>query len=42
MILGIITVISLTTGIVLATVLIDYERTVKGKKSWFWERVDKG
>lgn len=41
MVLGIITVISLTTAIVLATVLIDYERAVQGKPTWFWERTDK-
>ena len=36
MILEIITIVCLTTAIVGVTVLIDYERAVKGKKSLFW------
>ena len=36
MILEIITIVCLTTAIVGTTVLIDYERAVKGKKSLFW------
>lgn len=36
MILKIIAIICLTTAIVSTTVLIDYERAVKGKKSFFW------
>lgn len=38
MILEIITIVCLTTAIVGATVLIDYERAVKGKKSFFWTK----
>lgn len=38
MVLGIIAVICLTTAIVSTTVLIDYERAVKGKKSFFWTK----
>ena len=38
MILKIIAIICLTTAIVGATVLIDYERAVKGKKSFFWTK----
>lgn len=41
MVLEIIAIVCLTTAIVSTTVLIDYERAVKGKKSWFWERTDK-
>lgn len=36
MILEIITIVCLTTAIVGVTVLIDYKRAVKGKKSFFW------
>ena len=36
MILEIIAIVCLTTAIVSITVLIDYERAVKGKKSLFW------
>lgn len=38
MILKIIVIVCLTTAIVGATVLIDYERAVKGKKSFFWTK----
>ena len=38
MILEIITIVCLTTAIVGTTVLIDYERAVKGKKSFFWTK----
>lgn len=38
MVLEIITIVCLTTAIVGATVLIDYERAVKGKKSFFWTK----
>ena len=38
MILEIITIVCLTTAIVSTTVLIDYERAVKGKKSFFWTK----
>ena len=38
MILEIITIVCLTTAIVGVTVLIDYERAVKGKKSFFWTK----
>lgn len=38
MVLGIITIICLTTAIVGATVLMDYERAIKGKKSFFWTK----
>lgn len=38
MILEIITIVCLTTAIVGATVLIDYKRAVKGKKSFFWTK----
>lgn len=38
MILEIIAIVCLTTAIVGATVLIDYERAVKGKKSFFWTK----
>ena len=38
MILEIIAIICLTTAIVGATVVIDYERAVKGKKSFFWTK----
>lgn len=41
MVLEIIAIVCLTVVIVGATVLIDYKRAVKGKKSWFWERTDK-
>ena len=36
MILEIIAIICLTTAIVGATVVVDYKRAVKGKKSFFW------
>ena len=38
MALGIIAVVCLTTAIVGAMVLIDYERAVKGQKSFFWTK----
>lgn len=38
MVLEIITIICLTVVIVGVTVLIDYERAVKGKKSFFWTK----
>ena len=38
MVLGIIAVVCLTTVIVGVTVLIDYKRAVKGKKSFFWTK----
>ena len=38
MALEIIAIVCLTTAIVGATVLIDYERAVKGKKSFFWTK----
>ena len=38
MVLEIIAIVCLTTAIVGATVLIDYERAVKGKKSLFWTK----
>jgi len=38
MVLGIIAAVCLTTAIVGATVLIDYERAAKGKKSLFWTK----
>lgn len=38
MVLEIIAIICLTTAIVSTTVLIDYERAVKGKKSFFWTK----
>lgn len=38
MILEIIAIVCLTTVIVGATVLIDYERAIKGKKSFFWTK----
>ena len=38
MIHEIIAIVCLTTAIVGATVLIDYERAVKGKKSFFWTK----
>ncbi len=38
MILEIIAIICLSTSIVLGTVLFDYERAVKGKKSIFWTK----
>ena len=34
----IITIVCLTTAIVGVTVLIDYERAVKGKESFFWTK----
>ena len=38
MILEIITIVCLTVVIVGITVLIDYKRAVKGKKSFFWTK----
>ena len=38
MVLEIIAIVCLTTAIVGATVLIDYERAVKGMKSFFWTK----
>ena len=38
MVLEIIAIVCLTTAIVGATILIDYERAVKGKKSFFWTK----
>ena len=38
MVLEIIAIVCLTTAVVGATVLIDYERAVKGKKSFFWTK----
>ena len=38
MILEIITIVCLTTAIVGVTVLIDYDRAVKGKTSFFWTK----
>lgn len=38
MVLEIITIVCLTVVIVGATVLIDYKRAVKGKKSFFWTK----
>ncbi len=38
MILEIIAIVCLTTAIVSTKVLIDYERAVKGKKSFFWTK----
>ena len=38
MILEIITIVCLTIAIVGVTVLIDYKRAVKGKKSFFWTK----
>ena len=38
MILEIIVTFCLTTAIVGVTVLIDYKRAVKGKKSFFWTK----
>lgn len=38
MVLEIITIVCLTVVIVGLTVLIDYKRAVKGKKSFFWTK----
>lgn len=38
MILEIIAIVCLTTAIVSTTILIDYERAVKDKKSFFWTK----
>ena len=38
MVLEIIAIVCLTTAIVSTPVLIDYERAVKGKKSFFWTK----
>ena len=38
MVLEIIAVVCLSTAIISTTVLIDYKRAVKGKKSFFWTK----
>ena len=38
MVFKIIAIICLTTAIVSTKVIIDYERDVKGKKSFFWTK----